>query len=118
LRHKGNALRDRVNVLQHPNGEPMRLGFRNNFVITGSEARLSYLTDTAGGSSGSPICDDAWDVAGLHRGWTTLPSPVDVWGKMIGQENYGTPIARILADLKTRNPAVHDEVAAQQALYN
>ena len=50
LRPATSALRERVNVLQHPNGDPMRLGFRNNFVVTGSVARLSYLTDTAGGS--------------------------------------------------------------------
>ena len=62
------ALQERVNVLQHPNGDPMRLGFRNNFVVAGTDAKLSYLTDTAGGSSGSPICDDAWFVAALHRG--------------------------------------------------
>jgi endonuclease G len=115
LRPETSALRERVNVLQHPNGDPMRLGFRNNFVVTGSIARLSYLTDTAGGSSGSPICDDAWHVAGLHRGWTTLARPVDVWGKLISQENFGTPIGRILADLETRNPGLRDEILAGQA---
>ena len=118
LRPQDRALQERVNVLQHPNGEPMRLGFRNNFVVTGAANRLSYLTDTAGGSSGSPICDDAWDVAGLHRGWETLATPVDVWGRAIGQENYGTPIARIVDDLKTRNRGVHDEVVAAQAALN
>ncbi len=65
----------------------MRLGFRNNFVVTGTESRLSYLTDTAGGSSGSPICDDAWFVAALHRGFTTISGgPLMVWGKPIRQE--------------------------------
>jgi hypothetical protein len=112
---EASALRERVNVLQHPNGHPMRLGFRNNFVVTGSAQRLSYLTDTAGGSSGSPICDDAWHVAGLHRGWSTIPGePVKVWGKDIRQENYGTPIVLILADLEARRPNVHAEILAGQ----
>jgi endonuclease G, mitochondrial len=114
LRPQTSALRERVNVLQHPNGDPMRLGFRNNFVVTGSVTRLSYLTDTAGGSSGAPISDDAWYVAGLHRGWTTLGTPVDVWGKLIGRENYATPIGRILADLETRNSSVRDAILAAQ----
>ena len=35
------ALQERVNVLQHPNGDPMRLGFRNNFVVAGTDAKLS-----------------------------------------------------------------------------
>lgn len=114
-RSPGTALRERVNVLQHPLGEPMRLGFRNNFVVTGSTERLSYLTDTAGGSSGSPICDDLWFVAGLHRGWATIKGePVSVWGKEIKQENYATPIGLILADIATKDPALRAEVDAGQ----
>jgi endonuclease G len=113
---KDRALRDRVNVLQHPNGDPMRLGFRNNFVVTGTEDKLSYLTDTAGGSSGSPICDDAWFVAALHRGWLTIPGgPVTVWGKSINQENYGTPIGQILQHLATNHPDLRAEIAAGQS---
>jgi endonuclease G, mitochondrial len=115
-RPQASALRERVNVLQHPNGDPMRLGFRNNFVVTGSAERLSYLTDTSGGSSGSPICDDLWHVAGLHRGWTTIAGePVKVWGREIRQENYGTPIGLIVAQLQTKHPDLHAEIVAGQA---
>jgi endonuclease G len=111
-----SALRERVNVLQHPNGDAMRLGFRNNFVVTGTADRLSYLTDTRGGSSGSPICDDAWFVAGLHRGWATIEGdPVMVWGKEIRQENYGTPIGLILSQLEATQPALHAEILEGQA---
>jgi V8-like Glu-specific endopeptidase len=106
-------LRERVNVLQHPLGGPMRLGFRNNFVVTGSADRLSYLTDTAGGSSGSPICDDLWFVAGLHRGWGPIKGdPVSVWGTEIRQENYATPIGRILADIAAKDPALRAEIGS------
>jgi endonuclease G len=113
---KDRALQDRVNVLQHPNGDPMRLGFRNNFVITGTESRLSYLTDTAGGSSGSPICDDAWFVAALHRGFTTISGePLTVWGKEIRQENYGMPIGHILDHIAANHPDLRAEVEAGQA---
>lgn len=114
-RPKESQLRERVNVLQHPEGNPMRLGFRNNFVVTGSPERLSYLTDTAGGSSGSPICDDEWFVAALHRGFTTIDgAPVMVWGREIRQENYGTPIGRIMAHLEQKHPQVHAEIVAAQ----
>lgn len=112
---KERQLRERVNVLQHPDGAAMRLGFRNNFVITGSEARLSYLTDTAGGASGSPICDDKWHVAALHRGWQTMEQPVAVWGVDIHQENYGTPLAAILEDLKASHPNLRAEIDSGQA---
>lgn len=115
-RPAGSALRERVNVLQHPEGKAMRLGFRNNFVVTGTAERLSYLTDTAGGSSGSPICDDLWFVAGLHRGWTPITGgPVKVWGKDIKQENYGTPIGLILADIQSKDPALRAEIEAGQS---
>jgi endonuclease G, mitochondrial len=115
---KDRALQERVNVLQHRGGDPMRLGFRNNFLVTGTESRLSYLTDTAGGSSGSPICDDAWFVAALHRGFTTIPGgPLTVWGKEIRQENYGTPIGRILAHLATSHPDLREEVEIGQAAW-
>ncbi len=116
LRPKDRVLRERVNVLQHPNGGPMRLGFRNNFVVSGIEERLSYLTDTAGGSSGSPICDDEWFVAALHRGFTTIQGePVMVWGKPISQENFGTPVGQILGHLAANHPALHEEIVAGQA---
>ena len=116
LRPKDRQLRERVNVLQHPDGRPMRLGFRNNFVVSGSAERLSYLTDTAGGSSGSPICDDLWFVAGLHRGFQTITGePVLVWGVPIHQENYGTPVGAILAHLAAAHPGLHEEVMAGQA---
>lgn len=116
MRPRDRALRDRVNVLQHPDGRPMRLGFRNNFVVTGTAERLSYLTDTAGGSSGSPICDDKWFVAALHRGWATIEGdPLQVWGVPISQENYGTPIGAVLARLAASHPALHAEIVAGQA---
>lgn len=117
LKSKESPLRERVNVLQHPNGDPMRLGFRNNFVVAGTERRLSYLTDTAGGSSGSPICDDAWFVAALHRGFTTIPDePLTLWGKTIRQENFGTPIGQILEHLAIHHPELRAEVEAGQRL--
>ena len=115
LKPADRALRERINVLQHPGGKPMRLGFRNNFVVTGSAERLSYLTDTAGGASGSPLFDDAWFVAGLHRGFDRIEGgPVTVWGQEIGQENYGTPITVLLAHLAEHHPALHEEILAAQ----
>jgi hypothetical protein len=111
-----HPLRERVNVLQHPNGISMRLGFRNNFVVVGNEGKLSYLTDTAEGSSGSPICDDEWFVAALHRGTLDISDkPVFVWGKEITEENFGTPIGQILTHLERKFPEVRTTVRNGQA---
>jgi len=115
LKPRDRALKERINVLQHPNGESMRLGFRNNFVVTGTEDRLSYLTDTDGGASGSPLCDDAWVVAGLHRGFSAIKDgPVKVWGQDVKQENFGTPIPRIMMHLQQHHPDLHAEIVAAQ----
>jgi endonuclease G len=112
------ALGTAVNVLQHPNGRPMRLGFRNNYVLTGDEQMLSYLTDTDVGSSGSPVCDDAWAVGGLHCGSRSISvAGIEILGQRYRRENYGVPIAAILAHLQAAAPALHAEIAAgQQAL--
>lgn len=106
----------RVNLLQHPNGSPMRLGFRNNFVVLGDDAVLAYLTDTGYGSSGSPVCDDSWSVAALHYGSRGVSDQnLKLMGKLVKQENVGTPITQILDHLEATNSGLHQEIASGQA---
>lgn len=105
----------RVNVLQHPNGNPMRLGFRENYVVFGDANVLSYLTDTDLGSSGSPVCDDAWMVAALHRGARSIrDQEIMILGKKVTMENYGTPIPTIMETLAAKYPALHQEILKSQ----
>lgn len=116
MKAAASALSARVNVLQHPDGRPMRVGFRSNFIVSGDGSWLSYLTDTSGGSSGSPVCDEDWRVVALHRGWRPLQGPgITLDGRAIHAENYGVPVSRILAWLQAAAPAVHAEVLAGQA---
>jgi hypothetical protein len=113
---KAQALGIRVNVLQHPEGKPMRLGFRTNFVVLGDDAVLAYLTDTASGSSGSPVCDDLWTVAALHHGARAISDEgLQIMGKLIRRENIGTPIPTIMQHLAQHHPGLHAEVVAGQA---
>lgn len=60
-----------LNIIQHPGGRPKELAIRTNFYLntTRKRHRLHYLSDTEGGSSGSPIFNDNWEVIGLHRAW-------------------------------------------------
>lgn len=110
------ALGARVNVLQHPNGDPLRIGFRDNFVTIGDKNLLAYLTDTAAGSSGSPVCDDGWTVAALHAGSQSVSDKnIVIRGRKIKRENFGTPVATILENLKANHVALHDEILAAQA---
>ena len=56
-----------VNVIQHPNGEPKQLALRENRIVDELEDFLHYETDTAPGSSGSPVFNDQWEVVALHH---------------------------------------------------
>jgi endonuclease G len=104
-----------VNLLQHPNGDPMRLGFRNNYVVLGDDRWLSYLTDTAIGSSGSPVCDDAWTVAALHSGSRPIEAAnIEILGQKFRRENYGIPITTLMAHLQERAPALSTRITTGQ----
>jgi len=61
----------RLNVIQHPGGRVKEIALRTNFYIgsVADSGRFHYLSDTEGGSSGSPVLDDHWQVVGLHHAW-------------------------------------------------
>ncbi|WP_341887206.1 trypsin-like peptidase domain-containing protein [Variovorax sp. YR752] len=105
-----------VNLLQHPNGKPMRLGFRNNYVVVGDDRWLSYLTDTDIGSSGSPVCDDTWRVSALHAGSRAIQAEgIEILGQRYRRENYGIPMPTIMTHLGVSAPALMAEITAGQA---
>jgi len=62
-----------MNIIQHPSGEPKQIAFRANQLIDVLPQHLHYHTDTAQGSSGSPVFNDKWEVVGLHHSgvWAT-----------------------------------------------
>jgi endonuclease G len=69
--------KDYVNIVQHPQGREKEVVVRDNLVLdmrTGTETAaealggfLHYETDTEKGSSGSPVCNDGWEVVALHH---------------------------------------------------
>jgi len=61
----------RLNVIQHPGGRVKEIALRTNFYVgaVADSSRFHYLSDTEGGSSGSPVLGDHWQVVGLHHGW-------------------------------------------------
>ncbi|MCB9527759.1 MAG: trypsin-like peptidase domain-containing protein [Myxococcales bacterium] len=93
-----------VNILQHPEGAPLRVALRNNVVAGADDTGVRYYTDTLPGASGAPVCDDTWRVRAVHR--ATRGTAAVYGGKRVQFENVGTPIAAILADLAQRAPGV------------
>ena len=68
IKESGKAVvGERVNIIQHPSGEPMQLSLRQNQIIDVLDNFLHYKTDTQPGSSGSPVLNDQWEVAALHH---------------------------------------------------
>ncbi|MDI1436513.1 trypsin-like serine peptidase [Polyangium sorediatum] len=57
---------DFVYIIQHPEGRLKKIGLVHNEVVHVAHDRIQYLTDTLPGSSGSPVCNEFWQVVALH----------------------------------------------------
>lgn len=93
-----------ANIIQHPSGLPKRVVVRNNLVHIVKDDVLRYFTDTEAGSSGSPVCNDAWEVVGLHRSWRRVSGGVRYQGKDVFYVNEGATMAAV-CDSLTRTGA-------------
>ncbi|MBI5021902.1 MAG: DNA/RNA non-specific endonuclease [Ignavibacteriales bacterium] len=63
----GDVNVERLNIIHHPQGDYKQISIREN-TFTGINAiKIFYITDTARGSSGSPVFNDQWQVVGLHH---------------------------------------------------
>jgi endonuclease G len=91
---------DRLNIIQHPQGGPLKYAIRGNrYVGTGGGGEgyiLRYLTDTEPGSSGSPVFNDNWNVIGLHRAATPISPPQSHPEGVAYMNNEGVSIHAIL----------------------
>lgn len=60
-------VKDRINIIQHPQGRAKEVAFRDNEVLKIFQGVFNYRCDTEPGSSGSPVFNDSWELIGLHR---------------------------------------------------
>jgi endonuclease G, mitochondrial len=58
---------EKVNIIQHPNGDRKRIALRQNEVVDLLDLFIHYKTDTSPGSSGAPVFNDQWEVVALHH---------------------------------------------------
>lgn len=106
-----------VTIVQHPNGQPKQIALRENQIIDVLENFLHYHTDTAPGSSGSPLFNDQWEVVGLHHSGVPkrdtqgriLTRDNSLWTSAMGDgaiqwiANEGVRISRILNHVKSQS---------------
>ncbi|MDF1696864.1 MAG: trypsin-like peptidase domain-containing protein [Saprospiraceae bacterium] len=96
---------DRVAIIQHPKGEKKQIALTENKITAVDGNKLFYLTDTHGGSSGSPVLGKDWKVVGLHHaGRTEAEGGVVIdssTGKRAGA-NEGLLIKAVMADIKSQ----------------
>jgi V8-like Glu-specific endopeptidase len=58
----------KVYVIGHPFGGTLQISFQDNLLIDHDEiSKIHYRTPTEGGSSGSPVFNQQWDLIGLHH---------------------------------------------------
>ena len=70
-----------LTIIQHPGGERKQICVRENKLLKFDDNSpfLWYQTDTVGGSSGSPVFNNSWDVVALHH--SSVPRTKNVNGK-------------------------------------
>lgn len=102
-----------VNIIQHAQGAPKKVAFRNNLIAGADQELIRYYTDTDRGSSGSPVFDDDWRVLALHRG-ARRATGVTYQGKKEAYVNFGSQLARVLEDVKAGDPSLHTEIINAQ----
>jgi len=91
-----------VNIVQHPLGMAKRIAIRNNLSNRIDGDVLYYYTDTQQGASGSPVCNDLWEVVALHRGFAFQGKGIYFQGKETAYSNQGVLMGAILRDLGNR----------------
>lgn len=117
-RHRGYLLispsliveHERVNIIQHPNGNPQKVVLTQNYVLANMSAtRVHYLADTLPGSSGSPVLNRFWEVIALHHSGGAHPplkASVDLQKLLKGNYkfNEGIPMRAILPKIERYLP--------------
>lgn len=99
-----------VNIIQHPLGHAKKVAIRNNHIYDTPYPSVRYFTDTEGGSSGSPVFNDNWEVIALHRAYNLVDN-VSYMGQHTAWINEGVQMHAIKDHLENNYPAVWSDIA-------
>ena len=121
-----------LTIIQHPNGERKQICVRENKLLKydANGPFIWYQTDTVGGSSGSPVFNNSWDVVALHHSGVPrtrvnddgvrvfLTRDKKIWNSSMGDDaidwfaNEGIRVSKIVEFLA----AVHPDSPLTQAI--
>jgi len=108
-----------LTIIQHPGGQRKQVCVRENQLLKIQDDVLWYATDTLGGSSGSPVFNNSWQVVALHHSGvpdkdkkgniltvdgTIYDSSMDE-SRIKWVANEGVRVSRIVQTLKAAQPA-------------
>ncbi|MFN8345155.1 MAG: DNA/RNA non-specific endonuclease [Spirosomataceae bacterium] len=118
----GDVNVEKLNIIHHPQGDFKQISIRENLFVDIDDTKIYYQTDTAQGSSGSPVFNDQWQVVGLHhrsvakmsvdgkdyidqdnRIIPIIDGKIDV-SRVVWLKNEGIRISVLLNHLKEQNP--------------
>jgi V8-like Glu-specific endopeptidase len=88
------AVGQHVNIIQHPRGRRKEVSLQKNTITNVYQNRIRYTTDTEPGSSGSIVCNNAWDLIAIHHAGGLNQNGVWI-------NNEGMRIDKIVANLKS-----------------
>lgn len=95
---------DYVTIIQHPEGDYKQIALRENQLIGRGKAgnTLHYEADTLGGSSGSPVLNDQFELIALHHaGGTVLESTLENGQAVPDESNEGIRVSVVVQRLRT-----------------
>jgi len=80
---------DFATIIQHPEGKLKQVALRENKILDVDKPNsITYSSDTAQGSSGSPVLNDQWQLIALHSAGVPLK---DAQGRYLDKNNEIIP---------------------------
>jgi len=101
LPKKDDEEKKKVYVIGHPLGGGLSISLSDNALLGYNERLLHYRAPTEGGSSGSPVFDDQWELIALHHGGGEALKRLDGEPGFY-QANEGIHIQRIIEAVRAR----------------
>ena len=115
----GSEEEEALNIIHHPDGDFKQLSIRKNLFIKITPTSIWYQTDTAPGSSGSPVFNDQWQVVALHHMGVGRKNEsgdyIDKDGKVIPKVNGKIDASKVVWDA---NEGIRISVILKDLLIN